>query len=150
MGSFTPFALSTLGRRGPESQVLFQDLTRYLKRDGQDLATGDPVWGRAQQLQLALKREVARMLLRGADLAEPGLPPATEPSHTAGLEEYVAPMRRSARTQARRLGAEPRRARPKGALRKFLEHHGTPNNVRGHRPPAARARSAGWRIPEPS
>ena len=55
------------------------------------MATGDPVWGRAQQLQLALKREVARMLLRGADLVEPGLPPATESSHTAGLEkEYVA------------------------------------------------------------
>ena len=42
---FTPFALSTFGRLGPESQVLFQDLTRYLKWDGQEMATGDPVWG---------------------------------------------------------------------------------------------------------
>ena len=81
-----PFALSTFGRLGPESQQLFHDLTRFLKRGDASLSDSDPVRSRAQQLQLALMREVARMLLQGALPSEPDPMPEFDPAPSSALE----------------------------------------------------------------
>ena len=59
---FAPFALSTFGRMGDTAQSIFHDLVASMP----DSRQGPEQSKFMQQLQLALKREIARMLLQGA------------------------------------------------------------------------------------
>ena len=64
---FKPFVLSTFGKLGSEAAALFEDLVK-LQPESQ-LDTDDKASQYQQQLQLALKREIARMLLQGQSAA---------------------------------------------------------------------------------
>ena len=65
--NFTPFVLTTFGKLGSGSAAFLSDLIKGLpKHDLMPLERLEQERQYQQQLQLALKREVARMLLQGA------------------------------------------------------------------------------------
>ena len=74
---FEPFGLTTFGRLSDSAQVILHDLIAALPEASQRDAHAN----RQQQLQLALKREVAGMLLQGAHQAD--VPLAPEPASKA-------------------------------------------------------------------
>ena len=65
---FSPFVLSTFGRLGSSSGLLYADLIRATS--GHHTERTERAAQFQQQLQLALKREVARMLLQGQALLD--------------------------------------------------------------------------------
>jgi len=71
--SFEPFGVSTFGILGNSASALFKDIIALLQAaTKEERAALETLYG--QQLQLALKRDIARMLLQGAHLEVPRSP----------------------------------------------------------------------------
>ena len=65
--SFEPFAMTSFGQLGDGAQKIFKDVVALLPATSkEERARLAKMYG--QQLQLALKRDIARMLLHGASL----------------------------------------------------------------------------------
>ncbi len=72
--AFEPFAMSTFGRLGESSSKLFKELIALLPEAASKDEREKLSRRYSQQLQLALKRDIARMLLQGSFVEVPARP----------------------------------------------------------------------------
>ena len=87
---FSPFVLSTFGRLGVEADRFFRSLTSALHRRLLILDNGLDGRKYQQQLQVALKREVARMLLQGIiDTGTTDPPPSQDQGEDSVAQEVL-------------------------------------------------------------
>jgi len=73
--AFEPFSMSSFGQLGASARSMFSDLVALVPEVGSKDEKKERIRHYDQQLQLALKRDIARMLLQGSHIEIPKTPP---------------------------------------------------------------------------